>query len=60
MSEQKNDLGAEFIKHLLGHVGSHTDVFEIELIVERTMAYLTPPAHQLHHTPLKGYVILCN
>ena len=60
MSEQKNDLGAEIIKHLLGHGGSQTDMFEIELIAERIMAYLPPPAYQLHHTPLKGYVILCN
>ena len=61
MSEQKKDLRNRFIKHLLGHRGSYTDLFEIELvqITEGIMVHLPPP-HQLHHVPLKGYVILCN
>ena len=44
------------MEHLLGHGGSYTDVFEIELIhiTERIMAHLSPP-HQLQHVPLKGY-----
>ena len=32
MSEQKNDLCKEFIKHLLEHGGSYTDLFEIKLV----------------------------
>ena len=62
IKEQEHDLRKEFIKHLLGHGGSYTDVFEIELvvhIVERIIAHLPTP-HQLQHVPLKGYVILCN
>ena len=45
MNEQKNDLRKEFIKHLLGHRGSYTDFFEIELvhITERIMAHLPWP-----------------
>ena len=35
MSEQKNDCCKEFIKHLLEHGGSYTDLFEIELVRER-------------------------
>ena len=53
MSEQKNDLCKEFIKHLLGHGGSYTDLFEIELvhITERIMAHLPCPI-------LNRYVII--
>ena len=59
MSDQKTNLCKEFIKHLLGHGGSHTDVFEIEMvhIVERIMAHLPPP-HHIYHVPLNGYIII--
>ena len=33
MSEQKNYLRKEFIKHSLGHVGSCIDEFKIELVL---------------------------
>ena len=61
MNEQTNDLHKEFIKHLLEHGGSYTDLFEIELvhIVERIMVHLPPP-HQLQHVLLNKYVILYN
>ena len=32
MSEQKKNLLKGFIKHLFGHEGSYTDLFEIELV----------------------------
>ena len=61
MCEQKNDPRKGFIKHLLGHGGSYTGLFEIELIqiMEGIMAHLPPP-DQLHHETLNGYVISCN
>ena len=45
MSEQTNDLRKEFIKHLLEHGGSYTELFEIELvrITERIMVHLPCP-----------------
>ena len=61
ISEQKKDVLNRFLKHLLGHGGLYTDLFEIELvhIAGRIMAHLPPP-HKLQHVPLKGYVIICN
>ena len=61
MSKQKKYLAKGFIKHMLGHRESYTDLIEIELvqIKEDVMAHL-PPSHQTHHVPLKEYVILCN
>ena len=49
MSEQKNHLYKEFIKHLFGHGGLYTDVFKIEpvQITEGIMSHLLPP-HQIH------------
>ena len=60
MSEQKNDLCKEFIKHLLGHGGSYTDLFEKKLVhvTESIMAHLPSP-HQVQHVLLQGYVIQC-
>ena len=45
MSEQKEDLCNRFIKHLFGHGGSYTDLFEIELvqITEGILSHLPPP-----------------
>ena len=59
MREQKFDIHKEFLKQVVGHGGSYTDLFEIKLfsIAERIMAHLPPP-HQLQHVPLKRYVIL--
>ena len=59
MSEQKKDLRNRFIKHLLGHGGSYTVLFEIELvqIMEGIMSHLPPP-HQSHHVTLNEYIIL--
>ena len=59
MSDEKKDLHKGFIKHLLGHGGSYTDLFQIKLvqITEGTMAPLSP-TYQLDHVQLKGYVIL--
>ena len=50
MSEQKNYLRKEFIKHLLGHRGSIIDEFKIELVLiaERILAHL-PTQHQLQY-----------
>ena len=60
---QKKDLpkGLISIKHMFGHGGSYTDLFEIVLVQirEGIMAHLPPP-HQIHHVPLMEYVILCN
>ena len=45
MSEQKNDLRKEFLKHLLKNRGSYTDVFKIQLvhIAERILVHLPLP-----------------
>ena len=61
MSEQKKDLLNKFMKHMLGHRGPYTDLFEIELVqtTEGMMLHLPPP-HQLHHVTLNEYIILCN
>ena len=61
MSEQKQDLLNRFIKHLLGHEGSYTDLFEIEVvqITKGTMSHLPPP-QQSHHVTLDKYIIMCN
>ena len=61
MNEQTNDIRTDFIKHLLGHGGSYTDVFKIELVLiaKKIMAHL-PPSHQLQHVPLNKSVILPN
>ena len=60
MSEQRKDLLNRYIKHVLVHRGSYTDLFEIELfqIIERIMSHLPPP-HQSHHVTLNEHIILC-
>ena len=61
LNEQKNDLRKDFIKHLLGHGGSYTNLIEIELVQSREaiMAHLPPP-HQIRHVQLMEYIILYN
>ena len=60
-SEQKKDLPKGFIKHLLGHGRSYTDLIAIELnqFWEDIMGQFSPTQH-IHHVPLMEYGILYN
>ena len=61
MSEQEQDLCKRFIKDLLGHGGSYTGLFEIELVqITEGIISLLPPPHQLHHVTMNKHIILCN